>query len=139
MSAACPTKVFAVPAISPLTYNDKLQACHPWTMANHARTRILINKQRFSKNFHRFFRGRDSMKGRWEGSLLFVAQALECRTTTCPTSREYGRLNSDLCRDGLGILGFSTTCNNRGVCRVDRSASGGKFGTIFRVEVAPGT
>ena len=63
MSAACPTKVFAVPAISPLTYNDKLQACHPWTMANHARTRILINKQRFSKHFHRFFRGRDSMKG----------------------------------------------------------------------------
>ena len=63
MSAACPTKVFAVPAISPLTYNDKLQACHPWTMANHARTRILIKKQRFSQNFHRFFRGRDSMKG----------------------------------------------------------------------------
>jgi hypothetical protein len=63
MSAACPTKVFAVPAISPLTYNDKMQACHPGTMANHARTRILINKQRFSKHFHRFFRGRDSMKG----------------------------------------------------------------------------
>jgi hypothetical protein len=31
-------------------------------MANQARTRILINKQRFSRNFHRFFRGRDSMK-----------------------------------------------------------------------------
>ena len=27
-----PTKVFAVPAISPLTYNDKMQACHPRTI-----------------------------------------------------------------------------------------------------------
>jgi hypothetical protein len=57
-----PQRWFAVPATNPSTYNDKMQTCHPRAMANHARTRILINKQRFSKNFHRFFRGRDSMK-----------------------------------------------------------------------------
>ena len=63
MTAACPTKVLAVPVTSPSTYNDNIQTCHPGAMANRARTRILNNKQRFSKNFHRFFRGRDSMKG----------------------------------------------------------------------------
>jgi hypothetical protein len=63
VTAAYPTKVLAVPAVSPSAYNDEMQTCHPGAMANHDRTRILINKQRFSKNFHRFFRGRDSMKG----------------------------------------------------------------------------
>jgi hypothetical protein len=62
MTAVCPTKVFAVPASNPSRYNDKMKTCHPRAMANQARTRILINKQRFSRNFHRFFRGRDSMK-----------------------------------------------------------------------------
>jgi hypothetical protein len=47
----------------PSTYNDNMRTYHPGTMANRARTHILINKQRFSKNFDRFFRGRDSMKG----------------------------------------------------------------------------
>jgi hypothetical protein len=40
-------------------YNGNIQTCYPRAMVNHAKTRILINKQRFSKNFHRFFRGRD--------------------------------------------------------------------------------
>jgi hypothetical protein len=62
MTRARPPKVFAVPATSPSTYNDNMQTCHPRAMANHAIARILINKQRFSKNFHRFFRGRVSMK-----------------------------------------------------------------------------
>jgi hypothetical protein len=65
MTAACPTKVFAVPASNPSRYNDKMKTCHPRAMANQARTRILINKQRFSRNFHRFFRGRDSKKENW--------------------------------------------------------------------------
>ncbi len=90
MSAACPTKVFAVPAISPLTYNDNLQACHPWTMANHARTRILINKQRFSKNFHRFFRGRDSMKGDERDRCFSLHKPLNAEQPLPPTSRLYG-------------------------------------------------
>jgi hypothetical protein len=62
MIAACPTKVFGGTVYQPSRYNDKMQTCHPGAMANPARTRILINKQRVSKNFHRFFRGRVSMK-----------------------------------------------------------------------------
>ena len=65
MPAACPTKVFAVPASNPSRYNYKMMTCHPRAMANRARTGILVNKQRFSKGFHRFFRGRVSMKKNW--------------------------------------------------------------------------
>ena len=43
MTAAYPTKVLAVPAVSPSTYNDEMQTCHPGAMANQDRTRILIN------------------------------------------------------------------------------------------------
>jgi hypothetical protein len=57
VTAAYPTKVFAVPAVSPSTYNDEMQTCHPGAMANHDRTRILINKQRFSKSFIDSFGG----------------------------------------------------------------------------------
>jgi hypothetical protein len=93
MTAACPTKVFAVPASNPSRYNDKMKTCHPLAMANQARTRILINKQRFSRNFHRFFRGRDSMK---ENRRIAAFRCIGILTL--------GYFSSRICSEGWGLV-----------------------------------
>jgi hypothetical protein len=58
----------------------KLLVCYSRTIAYFYKTAMLINKRRFSaEHFHRFFRGRDSMKWNEESCRSYFGNAFGCR------------------------------------------------------------
>ena len=81
LTATVPQRFFTLPRISPAAYNYDLPTCHARTMANCARTSMLITSGDSPSNLHRFFRGRDSMKGNEENRCSYLHRILQIGST----------------------------------------------------------